>query len=118
MIIYLLMCVLGPWVLTFVTRAIYLVTTGLCRLGDGHPLLPPVVGSIIAWVLAIGGLARTNGAHGDPALVALLVLWSGAISITALSVAEVVRLRKKYPTEFPFRDGPIHREPVAKPSGR
>jgi hypothetical protein len=116
-IIYILMCVLGPWILAFVTRAIYLVTTGVCRLGDGHPLLPPVVGAIIAWALAITGLASSNGARGDPALVAVLVLWTGPISITALSVAEVLRLRKRYPTEFPFRDGPIHREPVAEPSG-
>ena len=115
--IYVLLCVLGPWILAFVTRAIYLVTTGLCRLGDGHPLLPPVVGAIIAWTLGIIGLASSNGARGDPALVAMLVLWTGPISITALSVAEILRLRKRYPTEFPFRNGPIQPEPVTEPSG-
>jgi hypothetical protein len=116
--IYILICVLGPWVLTFVTRAIFLVTTGLCRLGDGHPLLPPVIGTVIAWALAFTGLASGSGAHGDTAGVAQLVLWTGPISITALSAAEALRLRKKYPEEFPFRDGPIQPQPVTESSAR
>ena len=116
--ISILICVLGPWALTFVTRAIFLVTTGLCRLGDGHPLLPPVIGTVIAWTLALIGLASRSGAHGDAAVVAQLVLWAGPISITALSVAETLRLRKKYPDEFPFRDGPVQSQPVTEPSAR
>ena len=30
----------------FSFRAIYLITVGMCRLGDGHPLLPPVIGAV------------------------------------------------------------------------
>jgi hypothetical protein len=97
----------GLWVVTFMSRAIYLVTTGLCRLGDGHPLLPPFAGFVIAWTVAIMGLLRSNGRGGEPGMIAALVLLGGPVSITALSVVETWRLRVKYPVDFPFRDGPL-----------
>jgi hypothetical protein len=96
----------GFWVVTFVSRAIYLVTTGLCRLGDGHPLLPPVAGLVIAWAVAITSLLSSKGG-GEPGMVAALVLLGGPVSITAVSVVETWRLRVKYPADFPFRDGPL-----------
>jgi hypothetical protein len=97
----------GLWVVTFTSRAIYLVTTGLCRLGDGHPLLPPFAGPVIAWVVAIMTLLSSNGGGGEPGMIAVLVLLGGPVSITALSAVETWRLREKYPADFPFRDGPL-----------
>jgi hypothetical protein len=97
----------GPWVVTFTSRAIYLVTTGLCRLGDGHPLLPPFAGLAIAWAVAIMSLLSSNGGGSEPGMIATLVLLGGPVSITALSAMETWRLRVKYPTDFPFRDGPL-----------
>ena len=97
----------GLWVVTFTSRAIYLVTTGLCRLGDGHPLLPPFAGSVIAWAVAIMSLLSSHGGGGEPGMVAVLVLLGGPVSITALSIVETWRLQKKYPVDFPFRDGPL-----------
>ncbi len=32
----------------FLFRSVYLLTVGMWRLGDGHPLLPPVIGSLLA----------------------------------------------------------------------
>jgi branched-subunit amino acid transport protein len=97
----------GFWVVTFISRAIYLVTTGLCRLGDGHPLLPPFAGMVIAWAVAIMSLLSSSGGGGEPGMITALVLLGGPVSITALSAMETWRLRVKYPTDFPFRDGPL-----------
>lgn len=97
----------GLWVVTFTSRAIYLVTTGLCRLGDGHPLLPPFAGLVIAWAVTIMTLLSSNGGGAEPGMIAALVLLGGPLSITALSAVETWRLREKYPADFPFRDGPL-----------
>jgi hypothetical protein len=95
------------WLL-FIFRSIYLITVKMCRLGDGHPLLPPVAGTIIAWV--VGAQSLSGGGYispGEPAIISITVLLGGPLSITALAIAEVLRLRTKYPNDFPFRNGPL-----------
>jgi hypothetical protein len=91
----------------FPFRAIYLITVGMCRLGDGHPLLPPIIGTILAWVVAGQGLLAGHAGTGEPAVISLAVLVGGPLSITALGHVEVSRLRAQYPDQFPFRDGPL-----------
>ncbi len=91
----------------FSFRAIYLITVGMCRLGDGHPLLPPVIGTILAWVIAFQSLLTDGAGTGDPAIISLAVLLGGPISITVLSHVEISSLRARYAKEFPFRDGPL-----------
>jgi hypothetical protein len=88
-------------------RAIYLLTVGMCRLGDGHPLLPPIIGFAIAWVVAVRALLNDPIGPGEPAAIWYVVLLGGPISITALGIIEIRRLRAKYPADFPFRDGPL-----------
>jgi len=109
---WLLWICIGFWVLTFATRTIYLVTVGLCRLGDGHPLLPPIIGTGIAWTVAVLSLLNNNPNSNEPNTVTVLALLGGPVSITALSVAEILRLRKKYPLDFPFREGPFPVPPI------
>jgi hypothetical protein len=91
----------------FPFRAIYLITVGMCRLGDGHPLLPPVIGTILAWVVACQSLLTDGAGTGDPAIISLAVLLGGPISITVLGHVEISGLRARYPDDFPFRDGPL-----------
>jgi hypothetical protein len=91
----------------FPFRAIYLITVGMCRLGDGHPLLPPIVGTALAWVVACQSLFTGSVGTGAHAYVLLAVLLGGPMSITLLSHLEISRLRRRYPNEFPFRDGPL-----------
>jgi hypothetical protein len=91
----------------FSFRAIYLITVGMCRLGDGHPLLPPVIGTILAWVVACQSLLTGGVGTGEPGIISLAVLLGGPISITVLGHVEISRLRARYPQEFPFRDGPL-----------
>ena len=100
----------GPICLIFVPfwfRAIYLITVGMCRLGDGHPLLPPTIGAIIAWWVACQGLLTGSIGTGMPLVISLLVLLGGPTTITVLGHFEISRLRTRYPDEFPFRDGPL-----------
>lgn len=94
------------WFLAFGLRAFYLLATGLFRLGDGHPLLPPVIGTLAAWTFAIKSLIA-GGSAGAPTAVEFFLLRGGPASITALAIAEVMRLRSQYPADFPFRDGPL-----------
>ena len=91
----------------FQFRATYLLTVGMCRLGDGHPLLPPIIGAVVAWAVACQSLLTDNSWTGAPAAISLAVLLGGPLSITALGHVEISRLRRRYPEEFPFRDGPL-----------
>lgn len=91
----------------FFFRGIYLVTVGLFRMGDGHPLLPPVVGSITPWVPAIKALASGPAGTGEPSPIWVAALIAGPASVTLLGYAEIRRLRKEHRAEFPFRDGPL-----------
>lgn len=96
------------WFLVFLCRATYLMATGLLRLGDGHPLLPPAIGTIAAWALATKSLATDGISGGEPAIVTLALLLGGPASITVLAVFECLRLRDEYPDDFPFRAGPLN----------
>ena len=91
----------------FPFRAIYLITVGMCRLGDGHPLLPPIIGTALAWVVACQSLLTGSDGTGAHAYISLAVLLGGPMSITLLGHVEIARLRRQYPDEFPFRDGPL-----------
>jgi hypothetical protein len=91
----------------FPFRAIYLITVGMFRLGDGHPLLPPIIGTALAWVVACQSLLTGSVGTGAHAYILLAVLLGGPMSITLLSHLEISRLRRRYPDEFPFRDGPL-----------
>lgn len=99
------------WILIFLCRTTYLLATGLFRLGDGHPLLPPVVGTIAAWVLAVKSLVTNGISGGEPVVVTLALLLGGPASITVLAVVEFLRLRDEYSDDFPFRAGPLRVQP-------
>jgi hypothetical protein len=91
----------------FPFRAIYLLAVGMCRLGDGHPLLPPVLGPIFAWAVACQSLLSGNTETGALGATSLAILLCGPTSITILGCVEIARLRVRYPQEFPFRKGPL-----------
>lgn len=95
------------WLASFMVRALYLMATGLFRLRDGHPFLPPIVTVLSAWALAIKGLITSGGADGEPRTVAILMLIGGPTSLIALAGLEIGRLKRKYQCDFPFRNGPL-----------
>jgi hypothetical protein len=88
-------------------RAVYLLTVGMCRLGDGHPLLPPIIGTLVAWGVVFWSLVHDPIGSGEPAVIWYVILFGAPISVTALGIVEIRRLRAKYLAHFPFRDGPL-----------
>jgi hypothetical protein len=95
------------WFASFAIRTFYQMATGLLRLGDGHPLLPPAVTILAAWALVTKSLLAGSADGGEPAAVIIVLLVGGPISLTILAAFEVKRLKEKYPRDFPFRDGPL-----------
>lgn len=95
------------WAVAFLVRMAYLLGTGLFRLGDGHPLLPPVVTVLAAWCLAIKGLLAGGSGNSEPAAIVLVLLLGGPASLTALAILEIKRLKDRYRADFPFRHGPL-----------
>lgn len=100
------------WFASFLIRAFYLMATGLFRLRDGHPLLPPAVTVMAAWALAIKGLLAGASGGGEPTALIVTLLIGGPISITILAALEIKRLKERYPDDFPFRNGPLLPKPI------
>jgi hypothetical protein len=94
------------WLGVLVLRGLYLVIVGMFRLADGHPLLAPLTGTVIAWGAAVNTMVA-GGSSDVPSTLAVLLLVGGPISVTAVSALEVARLRRRYPRDFPFRRGPV-----------
>jgi hypothetical protein len=95
------------WLAAFMIRTLYLMATGLFRLGDAHPLLPPAVTVLAVWCLAVKGLVAGGGSDGEPGALTVLLLIGGPMSLTALAAVEIGRIRQRYPGDFPFRNGPL-----------
>lgn len=89
-------------------KSLYLVATGLFRADDGHPLLAPLAVPLAAWYLWWQPIMPDNG-EGIPHTISVVAAIAGPVSLTALSVYAIFRLRREFPAEFPFRDGPISR---------
>ena len=95
------------WLASFMVRTFYQMATGLFRLRDGHPLLPPFVTTLAAWALAVKGLLAGGSSEGEPSALIVILLIGGPVSLTILAAFEIEQLKRKYPDEFPFRNGPI-----------
>lgn len=104
MLVYLIFL---PWLLSFTLRMWYQMGTGMFRLEDGHPLLPPVVSVLAAWATVFMSLLDGGTDESEPAVIVTILLIGGPISITALAIYEIMRLKERYPHHFPFRDGPL-----------
>jgi hypothetical protein len=88
-------------------KGLYLIATGLFRADDAHPLLAPISGIPIVWIVALimyveGG---TGGLVGVPETLGRIAAFGGAVSVTILNVMTLSRL-KKHP-HWAFRRGPI-----------
>ena len=86
-------------------KSTYLVTTGLFRADDGHPLLAPIVAPLVAWVVAFSEFFE-GGSSSLPAGVRLLDTWGAPVALTISSIIIVLHLWRRYP-QFPFRTGAI-----------
>lgn len=99
--------------LTWIVKALYLAATGVFRAEDGHPLLPLIVAPLVAAMTAlmmntVGG----NGLVGVPGLVGDALAWGGTITIAIVSLRCARILKRRYPADFPFRNGPLRPAPA------
>lgn len=60
-----------------------------------HPMLPPVVTAVLVWVLAAFNLAYSGMPEGPPA-VQFCSLLGGPVSVTAVSLWEMRRMRTRF----------------------
>jgi hypothetical protein len=94
--------------LTWIVKAIYLAATGVFRAEDGHPLLPLIVAPIVAVMTAlIMNTVGGNGLVGVPGYIGAALAWGGTITITIVSLRSAQILKRRFPTDFPFRNGPL-----------
>jgi hypothetical protein len=96
--------------LTWIVKAIYLAATGVFRAEDAHPLLPLIAAPVIAAVTALMmNTVGSNGLVGLPGFIGDALAWGGTITITIVSLRSAQILKRRYPDEYPFRNGPLHR---------
>jgi hypothetical protein len=104
--------------LVWLVKALYFAATGLFRADDGHPLLAPLLAPLVAVVSALMmTTAGSDGLTGVPAAIGLVTEFGGPLSITVISVATFLILRKRYHHDFPFRRGPVRAAPVTPTGG-
>jgi hypothetical protein len=100
--------------LTWIVKATYLAASGLFRAADGHPLLPLIAAPAAAAATALMmNTVGSNGLVGVPGYVGILLAWGGTITITIVSLRSAQILKRRYPDDFPFRDGPLRFVPPA-----
>jgi hypothetical protein len=94
--------------LVWIVKAIYLAVTGVFRAEDGHPLLPLLVVPIAAAITVLMmNTVGSNGLVGVPGLIGDGLAWGGTITITIISFRSAQILKRRYPADFPFRNGPL-----------
>lgn len=99
------------WCLLFLWCAAWWCAAGPFRAADGHPLLAPVAAMVFAWLAASRALNFGTMPTDMPHTLYFTVILGGPTTVTALSAFEVWRLHKWYPAAFPFREGPLKRQP-------
>lgn len=92
----------GWWVLITFVVGIVLVGRHWFNAVDGHPLLAPLIGAWMTWLVAGTGLL-IDGADGLSGRTLLLVNLGGPVTVTMLAIVEILWLRHRGIT---FRSGP------------
>jgi hypothetical protein len=92
----------GFWLVVNFVVGIVLVGRHWFNAVDGHPLLAPLIGAWMTWLTAVTGLL-IDGADGLSGRTLLLINLGGPVTVTLLSIAEILWLRRQGIT---FRSGP------------
>jgi hypothetical protein len=96
--------VFGVWLLIFCLRSTYLVTQNWFNAVDGHLLLPPMIGTWMAWLVATKSLIFQDGPGGAPETVSLVLILGGATATTGIAALESWRTTRHHGVTL--RDGP------------
>jgi hypothetical protein len=91
----LLLVVVGLWGLVFVPYGAVLSLTHVFRTADIHEVLPPIIATVLVWELAVADLI-SNTYEGAPVPVRIAAILGGPLSVTAVSLWELRRLRTRH----------------------
>ncbi|MCX4848811.1 hypothetical protein [Streptomyces sp. NBC_00893] len=83
------------WGFVFVVYGAGLALVHVFRTADIHEVLPPVIAIVLVWELAVADLF-SNTFDGVPALVRGAAIFGGPLSVTAVSLWELRRLRTRH----------------------
>ncbi|MFJ2215948.1 hypothetical protein ACIQVO_23460 [Streptomyces sp. NPDC101062] len=84
---------LCTWSLGFALYGIVLCLLHVFRTADIHEVLPPILATLLVWVMAALDVINNENAE-VPALAKIVFLLGAPVSVTALSCWELYRLRK------------------------
>lgn len=95
-VVYLLFLVpLMLWGLVFVIYGAALTLVHVFRTADIHEVLPPVIAIVLVWELAVVDLFSSDY-DGIPAALRAAVILGGPLSVTAVSLWELRRLKTRH----------------------
>ncbi|MEU5366175.1 hypothetical protein ABZ354_22325 [Streptomyces sp. NPDC005925] len=83
------------WALAFVFFGAVLAVIHVFRTADIHEVLPPVIAIVLVWELALSDLV-SNAYDSVPLLVRGAAVFGGPLSVTAVSLWELRRLRTRH----------------------
>ncbi|GAA1845227.1 hypothetical protein [Actinomadura bangladeshensis] len=83
------------WALAFVFCGAAISLVNVVRTADIHEVLPPLIATVLVWELAIADLI-SNDYNGLPVPVRAAVILGGPLSVTAVSLWELRRLKTRH----------------------
>ncbi|XVQ15626.1 hypothetical protein ACQP1W_24780 [Spirillospora sp. CA-255316] len=92
---FVFLVLLALWVLVFVCYGAALTLVHMFRTADIHEVLPPVIAIVLVWELAVVDLF-SNTYDGAPVAVRAALILGGPLSVTAVSLWELRRLRTRH----------------------
>lgn len=93
------------WCVVMISVSSFYCANYLFRAAEGHPLMPPILASTGAWTMAaVGPFILGGSVTGPVGILGLVFFVGGPITVTALSIIEVNRLR--YVPGLDLRGGP------------
>lgn len=92
---YLFLCVFVFWVFAFVGYGAVVTVVNMARTADIHEVVPPIIATVLVWELAVMDMISTDYAAA-PLTVRLAVIFGGPLSVTAVSLWELRRLKTRH----------------------
>ncbi|GAA2069195.1 hypothetical protein GCM10009801_18470 [Streptomyces albiaxialis] len=92
------------WLIGYWACALWYGPQHLLRAVDGHPLLPALLAPCLPWGALLLERVRGGGSAELPPMAEAFTSYGGPITVTVLSLWEIVRVRRAYGATF--RGGP------------
>jgi hypothetical protein len=90
--------------MVWLIKMVYLVLRDFFRADDGHPFLAPIGSTLAVWGIFLLNAVTSGDATGVPHEIAFIMSWGGPLTVTALNVWAIARIRKEHGM---CRNGPL-----------